>query len=80
VPVGGRASLSPAQASEVISLFEPSVVIPMYYKVPGIKVKLGTLNRFLKEMGLEKVKTQETLKVTQSNLSEETQVIVLEPR
>jgi hypothetical protein len=52
----------------------------MYYKIPGIKMKLGTLNRFLKEMGLEKVETQETLKVTRSDLSEETQVIVLEPR
>jgi L-ascorbate metabolism protein UlaG (beta-lactamase superfamily) len=79
-PVGGMGSLSPAQASEVISLFEPSVVIPMYYKIPGLQVKLGTLNRFLKEMGLEKVDSQEAFKVSRSSLSEETQVIVLEPR
>jgi hypothetical protein len=31
-------------------------------------------------MGLEKVDTQETLRVSKSDLSEETQVIVLEPR
>ena len=80
VPVGGVGSLSPAQASEVISLFEPSFVIPMYYKIPGLQVKLGTLSRFLKEMGLEKVDSQEAFKVSRSSLSEETQVIVLEPR
>ena len=80
VPVGGGGSLSPARGSEVISLFEPSLVIPMYYKVRGLKVNLGTLGRFLKEMGLEKVDSQEVLKITRTNLSEETQVVVLEPK
>jgi L-ascorbate metabolism protein UlaG (beta-lactamase superfamily) len=80
VPVGGGGSLSPAQASEVISLFEPGIVIPMYYKIPGLKVRLGTLDRFLKEMGLEKVSSQETLKVTRADLAEETQAVVLEPK
>jgi L-ascorbate metabolism protein UlaG (beta-lactamase superfamily) len=80
VPVGGGGSLTPARASEVISLFEPSIVVPMYYKIADLAQKLGTLNGFLKEMGLEKVDTQETLRVSKSDLSEETQVIVLEPR
>jgi L-ascorbate metabolism protein UlaG (beta-lactamase superfamily) len=80
VPVGGGGSLSPARASEVISLFEPSLVVPMYYKVPGLKAKLGTLSRFLKEMGLEKVDQEEVLKISRASLSEETQVVVLGPK
>lgn len=80
VPVGGGGSLSPARASEVISLFEPSLVVPMYYKVRELKVSLGTLGRFLKEMGLEKVDSQEALKVGRTSLSEETRVVVLEPK
>lgn len=80
VPVGGGGSLTPARASEVISLFEPSFVIPMYYKIAGLEQKLGTLNGFLKEMGLEKLGAQDVLKVNKSALSEETQVVVLEPR
>ncbi len=80
VPVGGSGSLTPARASEVISLFEPGMVIPMYYKVQGLKVSLGTLDPFLKEMGLEKVDSQEVLKVSRTSLSEETQVVVLKPR
>jgi L-ascorbate metabolism protein UlaG (beta-lactamase superfamily) len=80
VPVGSGGSLSPARASEVISLFEPSLVVPMYYKVRGLKVSLGTLGRFLKEMGLEKVDGQQVLKVSRTSLSEETRVVVLEPK
>ena len=80
VPVGGGGSLTPARASEVISLFEPGVVIPMHYKISGLKANLGTLSRFLKEMGLEKVDSQDVLKVTRTSVSEETQVVVLEPR
>ena len=80
VPVGGGGSLSPARASEVISLFEPNLVVPMYYRIRGLQVGLGTLGRFLKEMGLENVESQDVLKATQAGLSEETQVLVLEPR
>jgi L-ascorbate metabolism protein UlaG (beta-lactamase superfamily) len=80
VPVGGGGSLSPARGSEVISLFEPNLVVPMYYKIRGLQVSLGTLGRFLKEMGLEKVESQDVLKATRAGLSEETQVLVLEPR
>lgn len=80
VPVGSGGSLSPARASEVISLFEPSLVVPMYYKIRGLKANLGTLGRFMKEMGLERVDSQNVLKVGRSDLSEETRVIVLEPK
>ncbi len=79
VPVGGGGSLTPARASEVISVFEPNLVVPMYYKIEGLDTKLGTLNRFLKEMGVEKAKSEETLQVRQSDLSEETQIVVLTP-
>jgi L-ascorbate metabolism protein UlaG (beta-lactamase superfamily) len=80
VPVGGGESLNAAQASEVISLLEPHIVIPMHYRVKGLdpNVKLDPVSKFLKEMGLDNVPTQETLKVTHSGLPEETQVVLLE--
>jgi L-ascorbate metabolism protein UlaG (beta-lactamase superfamily) len=80
VPVGDSGSLTPTQASEAISLFEPSVVIPMLYKIPELRLNLGTLERFLKEMGTEKVESLEVFKVAKSNLADETQVVVLEPK
>ena len=80
VPVGGGDSLAPAQASEVISLFEPRIVIPMHYQIPGLKMQLGSLDRFRKEVGLESLKTEDTLKVSKANISEETEIIVLLPK
>ncbi len=78
VPVGGGGSLGPSQAAEVISLFEPGIVIPMNYKLPGLAPNLGPLARFLKEMGLERVERCETLKVSRSDVSEETRLVALD--
>ena len=80
VPVGGGKGLNAAQAAEIISLIEPSIVVPMHYRVGKVKVKLDRLSRFLKEMGLGKVNSEPNLKVIKSSLPEETQVRVLEPK
>jgi L-ascorbate metabolism protein UlaG (beta-lactamase superfamily) len=76
IPVGGDTSL--LQAAEVVSLLEPRIVIPMHYHVPDIELKLDSVNKFLKEMGLDKVAPQEMLKVGRSSLPEETQVVLLD--
>jgi L-ascorbate metabolism protein UlaG (beta-lactamase superfamily) len=78
VPVGGGGGLNAAKAAEVISLIEPNIVVPMHYATPAAKVSLDALNKFIKEMGLSKPETQDTLKVTRSGLPDETKVIVLE--
>jgi L-ascorbate metabolism protein UlaG (beta-lactamase superfamily) len=78
IPVGGQSTINAAQAAEVVSLLEPSLVVPMHYKLPSLAFKLDPVTKFLKAMGLDEVSPQETLSVTQSNLPEETQVILLE--
>ena len=80
VPVGGGKGLNAAQAAEIISLIQPSIVVPMHYKTGKTKLKLDPLSRFLKEMGLGRVSPEPSLKVTQSSLPEETQVVVLQPK
>ena len=78
VPVGGGGALNAAKAAEVINLLEPNIVIPMHYALPGASVKLDPLSKFLKEMGLTSVTTEDTLKVTSiSSLPEETRMVVL---
>jgi L-ascorbate metabolism protein UlaG (beta-lactamase superfamily) len=79
VPVGGGSALSSSQAAEVISMIEPSIVIPMHYKTGQLELKLGTVNRFLSEMGIKNVDPQPSLKVSASDLTEDTRVVVLEP-
>jgi len=78
VPVGGGGGLNAAKAAEVISLLEPNIVIPMHYATPDVKLKLDSLDKFLKEMGLGAADQQPSLKVTRSGLPQETHVVVLE--
>jgi len=78
VPVGGGGGLNAAKAAEIINMLEPSIVIPMHYRTPGIAVELLPLSRFLKEMGLGEVHTRESLIIKRSEIPEETRVEVLE--
>jgi L-ascorbate metabolism protein UlaG (beta-lactamase superfamily) len=78
VPVGGGGGLNAAKAAEVISLIEPNIVIPMHHATPAAKIKLDSLNKFIKEMGLSKPEQQPSLKVTRTALPIETKVFVLE--
>lgn len=80
VPVGGGEALTPSQATDVISLIEPAIVIPMHYKIGPEKVELGSVERFLSEMGLTDQERLATLKINRSGLGEETQVVLLEPK
>jgi len=80
VPVGGGGALNAAQAAEVISLLEPSIVIPMHYRteVTSATLKLDPVSKFLKEMGLGPSQPEPMLKVTKSNLPDETHVVLLD--
>lgn len=78
IPVGSGPTINAAQAAEVISLLEPRLVIPMHYKTKLVKAKLDRVSKFLKEMGLGKLATHESLKVTKSSLPDETQVMLLD--
>jgi L-ascorbate metabolism protein UlaG (beta-lactamase superfamily) len=82
VPVGAGGSLNAIKATEVISLLEPNIVIPMHYATPAATntpMPLEPLSKFLKEMGLGHVETVPSLKVQNtSSLPEETKVVVLD--
>lgn len=80
VPVGGGQALNATQAAEVISLIEPYMVIPMHYQLPGLKIEFDPVSKFLKEMGITKSETIDSLKITPATLPEETQIILLEAK
>jgi len=81
VPVGGRSAINGAQAAEVVRQLEPRYVVPMHYAIPGLKLELDPLDRFLREMGVTTSEPQPKLSVQRSSVSEyETKVVVLEPR
>lgn len=79
-PVGGGNSLNAAQAAELVSLLEPNIVVPMHYQVPGLKLDLDGVDRFLKEMGITEPREETSLKITASGLPVETETVLLKPK
>jgi L-ascorbate metabolism protein UlaG (beta-lactamase superfamily) len=78
VPVGGVSTLNASEATEMVSLLEPQIVIPMHYRAPTLAFKLDGVEKFFKEMGIKSPEPRESLKVTKDSLPEETEVIFLE--
>ncbi len=80
IPVGGGPTINAAEATEVVSLLEPKIVIPMHYGTRAIKLGLDPVTKFLKAMGSDKIERLESLKASRSSLPEETQVVLLEQK
>ena len=78
LPVGGVSTLNAPMAAEVIRRLEPKVVVPMHYKTLAISRRLGTIDEFLKEMGVEQIESKPKLSLTKSNLPASTQVFLLD--
>ena len=80
VPVGGLTAMNAAQAAEVVRQLEPRYVVPMHYAIPGLKLQLDPIDRFLKEMGVTSSEPQPKLAVQRSSGEYDTKVVVLEPK
>ena len=80
VPVGGRTAINAVQAAEVVRQLEPRYVVPMHYAIPGLKLELDPVDRFLKEMAVASAEPQPKLSVQKSSGDYETRVVVLEPK
>ncbi|MEX2028853.1 MAG: MBL fold metallo-hydrolase [Candidatus Curtissbacteria bacterium] len=78
IPTGGVYTITAADAPEIISQLEPKIIVPMHYKVEGLKIDLAPLSEFLSTMGKESAEKQPKLSVSKEKLPEETEVVVLE--
>ncbi len=77
IPVGGVFTIDSKIATAIVSQLEPKIIIPMHYKIEGLKFELDGVEKFLKEMGAEGIIPQAKLSITKDKLPEEPQVIVL---
>ena len=77
VPVGSVYTIDAKTAASIVSQLEPKIIIPMHYKIEGLKFELEGVEGFLKEMGAEGVVVQPKLSITKDKLPEEPQVILL---
>ena len=79
VPVGGTTTVTPAEATEVVSQLSPKLVIPMHFAIAGASGDLMSPETFLHEMSVEPIRQPKAI-VTPSSLPDETQVVLLEAR
>jgi L-ascorbate metabolism protein UlaG (beta-lactamase superfamily) len=77
IPVGGVYTIDSKQATEVVAQLEPRLVIPIHYRLPGLKFPLEDVENFLKEMGVEKTEPQSKLTITKDKLPEEPEIFVI---
>ena len=79
IPVGDGSALNAKTAIKIMSDIEPKIIIPMNYKVPGLKVKLDELSVFLKALGIKTLPAIPKLSIRKKDIpQEEAKIIVLE--
>jgi len=78
LPVGGVSTINAPMAAEVVRQLEPKAVVPMHYKTPAISWELETVERFLKEIGVNQISSQPKLSLTKLSLPISTQVFLLD--
>lgn len=77
IPTGGVYTINYKEAVEAISQIEPKIVIPMHYKIPGLKIDIEGPEKFLKEMSLTPEKAEKSYKIQKKNLPAEEMKLVL---
>ncbi|MBI2625406.1 MAG: MBL fold metallo-hydrolase [Candidatus Nealsonbacteria bacterium] len=80
VPVGGVFTVDGKEAAHIVSQIEPSIVIPIHYKIPKLKIGLEGPDKFLKAMGAKSLLPEPKLIIKKKDIQEEeTKVVLLEP-
>lgn len=77
IPVGGTYTINYKEAVEIINQIEPKIVIPMHYKIPGLKLEIDGPEKFLKEMSLTPEKVERSYKIQKKNLPAEEMKLVM---
>lgn len=78
IPVGSVYTISGKEAPDIIAQIEPKIIIPIHYKLPGLKFDLEPVSVFLSTMGKENLEPQQKFSVSRERLPEEPEVVLLE--
>lgn len=80
IAVGEYNAVSAKEAAKLVSEIDPRIVIPMHYKIPGLKNKnkISGVEKFCEEMGTKKSQALDKFLAKKKNLpQEETQLVIL---
>ncbi|MCK5416643.1 MBL fold metallo-hydrolase [Candidatus Parcubacteria bacterium] len=77
VPVGGKYTLDAKNAVKVINQIEPRMIIPMHYKIDGLKIDdISGVDKFVREIGLKPTEELK-LKITKKDLPQDDMELVI---
>lgn len=80
IPVGGGYAISGKEAVKIMSQIEPKITVPMHYHLPKLKIKLESIDQFLKSHGIKTIEPLNKLTIKKKDIStEEAKIIVLKP-
>jgi len=82
VPVGGFFTIGPEMATSVCEKLSPKIILPMHYRMPGLRARLmfsflKPVDAFLKEKSNVERIGEPSLEVDTETLPKETRIIVL---
>jgi len=69
VPAGGKPFISQELVAKLVKQINPKIVVPMFFKVPGLKRQTSDIKEFIDELGLES-QVEEKLTIKKKDLSE----------
>ena len=81
IPGGGKPFIDTKIAAKLVKNLEPKIVIPSFFKIPGLKRKSDEVKHFLEELNHKSVDPQEKLTIKKKDVQEikGVRVIVLKP-
>lgn len=82
IPVGGTYTINGKEAGKIISQIEPSIIIPMHYALPKLKVTLASVDEFLRAMGKKGLQPQQKLTLKDKDVAgerEEAEIVLMQP-
>lgn len=77
IPVGGVYTIEAKDAPDIIASLEAKIVVPMHYKINGLKFELAPVSDFMKVMGKEGIEAAPKLSVSAEKLPDELEVALL---
>ncbi len=68
IPVGGNYTIDAKTATKIITQVEPRIVVPMHYKIDGLKLDIDELEQFLKAIGQKSVEKEEKISIQKKTM------------
>ncbi len=78
IPIGGIVTIDAKDAKQIISQIEPKIVVPMHYKVSGLKKDLDKIDKFYSEMDIKKMEPINKLKISKKDLVSQIEMKIIE--